>query len=74
MPNLPAVSVTADQLAACMGVFADDDEYRAWLVGSLRDEVQRRTARAFDEEANAAKVAALAALDEELPPPVEVGP
>ena len=74
MPNLPAVSVTADQLAACMAVFADADEYRAWLVGSLRDEVQRRTARQLDEEANAAKVAALAALDEELPPPVEVGP
>ena len=68
MPNLPTISVTDAQLAKCVGVFGDAAGYRAWLKAALRDEVQRRTARQLDEDANTAKRAALAALESDLPP------
>ena len=68
MPNLPTISVTDAQLAKCVGVFTDAAGYKAWLKAALRDEVQRRTARQLDEDANTAKRAALAALEADLPP------
>ncbi len=51
-----------------MEAFPDADGYEAWLKEALRDEVQRRTARALDEAHNTAKRDALAALEAELPP------
>lgn len=68
MPNLPTITVTAPQLAKCVEAFTDADGYKAWLKQAVRDEVQRRTARALDEQHNAAKAAALAALEAGLPP------
>ena len=68
MPTLPNLTVTDAQLAKCVGVFGDAAGYRAWLKAALRDEVQRRTARQLDEDANTAKRAALAALEADLPP------
>lgn len=68
MPNLPSLTVTAPQLAKCVEAFVDADGYKAWLKEALRDEVQRRTARALDEAHNTAKRDALAALEAELPP------
>ena len=67
MPTLPNLTVTAPQLAKCVEAFTDADGYKAWLKEALRDEVQRRTARALDETHNAAKRAALEALRDELP-------
>ncbi len=69
MPNLPSITVTAPQLAKCVEAFTDADGYKAWLKAALLDEVQRREARRLDEEANAAKAAAMAALAAELPAP-----
>ena len=74
MPNLPSITVTDTQLAKCVAAFTDAAGYRAWLKAALRDEVQRRAARRLDEEHNAAKKAALAALDAELPAPDPVEP
>ncbi len=71
MPNLPTLTVTAPQLAKCVEAFTDADGYKAWLKAALLDEVQRREARRLDEEANAAKAAAMAALAAELPAPDE---
>ena len=67
MPTLPNLTVTDAQLAKCVGVFGDAAGYRSWLKAALRDEVQRRTARQLDEDANTAKRAALLALRDELP-------
>ena len=69
MPNLPSITVTDAQLAKCIDAFTDAAGYRTWLKAALLDEVQRRTIRQLDEEHNAAKKAALAALDAELPAP-----
>ncbi len=69
MPNLPTITVTDAQLAKCVGAFTDAAGYRAWLKAAVRDEVLRRETRRVDEEANAAKVAALAAVEAELPAP-----
>ena len=71
MPNLPTITVTAPQLAKCVEAFTDADGYKAWLKAALRDEVQRRTARALDEAHNTAKRDAMAALAAELPAPDE---
>lgn len=67
MPNLPSLTVTDARLAKCVGVFGDAAGYRTWLKAALRDEVQRREARALDEAHNEAKRAALLALRDELP-------
>lgn len=69
MPDLPTLTVTGPQLARLVQSFQDAAGYRAWLKSALIDEVQRREARRLDEEANAAKAAALAALAAELPAP-----
>ena len=68
MPNLPTITVTDAQLAKCVAAFTDAAGYKKWLKAAVRDEVQRRTARALDEQHNAAKAAALAALEADLPP------
>ena len=67
MPNLPSITVTDAQLAKCIAAFTDAAGYRTWLKAAVRDEVQRRTARTLNEEHNAAKAAAMAALEDELP-------
>lgn len=69
MPNLPSITVTDAQLAKCVAAFTDAAGYRTWLKAAVRDEVQRRTARALDEQHNTAKAAAMAALDADLPAP-----
>ena len=69
MPNLPTLSLTQPQFDKCVAAFTDAAGYKAWLKQAVRDEVQRRAARRLDEEHNAAKKAALAALDAELPAP-----
>jgi len=74
LPNLPTVTVTDAQSAKCVSAFTDAAGYKAWLKQAVRDEVQRRAARRLDEEHNAAKKAALAALDAELPAPDPVEP
>lgn len=68
MPNLPSITVTAPQLAKCVEAFGDAEGYKAWLREALRDEVQRRAARALDEAHNTARREALEALETELPP------
>lgn len=77
MPDLPTLTVTAPQLTKLLTVFPGGaNEYKSWLKNTLIDEVQRRSARAIDEESNAAKAAALAQSASELPardePAVEV--
>ena len=74
MPNLPTLTVSDTQRARLVAAFTDAAGYKAWLKTAVRDEVQRRTARQLDEEHNAAKKAALAALDAELPAPDPVEP
>ena len=69
MPNLPTLTVSDAQLARLVGAFQDAAGYKTWLKQALVDEVTRREARRLDEEHNAAKKAALVALDAELPAP-----
>ena len=68
MPDLPTITVTNGQLTKLLEVFPGGaSEYTAWLTQTLIDEVIRRNVRAIDDQANAAKAAALAAIRAELP-------
>ncbi len=69
MPDLPTLTVTAPQATRLLAAFGTTAAYRAWLKTALLDEVQRREVRRLDEEANAAKVAALQSLADALPAP-----
>jgi len=78
MPDLPTLTVSQDQadtlLNAFSGQTADDGTpltpaaaYRRWLKRQLRGYVITRQAQTLDQQADAAKQAAIAALDASLP-------
>jgi hypothetical protein len=72
MPDLPAITVTDALLTRLLDAFPGAngaqkaDAYRTFVKRSLREYVLLREARTLDEQANASKRAALAAIEAEL--------
>lgn len=55
MPDLPTLTIDKPEADKILAVFGDTDAYLDWFAGVLRDELERRAARAADEAANTAR-------------------